>query len=265
MKTFKGKALYAPSGAAKEYSYWAVNYFVGCSTLCTYCYNKTGRFKHVFGGDKPTLKICFKDEGHAIEVFEKELLQNLTEVQEYGIFFSFTTDPMIAETVNLTIKSIDLCQSHNVPVKVLTKTTDFLYMLDNSNWDKSLIAVGFTLTGHDELEPNASANTQRVAEIFNLRQMGFKTFVSIEPIIDLKSSYELITKAKEHLCNHFKIGLMSGVKYDIYELRGFINSVLWVLNGKPVYFKDSLLKLAGIERSQLPENCVSRDYNIFKQ
>jgi hypothetical protein len=33
--------------------------------------------------------------------------------------------------------------------------------------------------------------------------------------------------------------------------------------GAKFYFKDSLLKQAGISRSELPGNCVGRDYNIF--
>lgn len=35
------------------------------------------------------------------------------------------------------------------------------------------------------------------------------------------------------------------------------------LNEK-IYFKDSLLKAAGINRDALPSNCVNRDFNIFR-
>jgi hypothetical protein len=31
------------------------------------------------------------------------------------------------------------------------------------------------------------------------------------------------------------------------------------------YFKDSLLKQAGINREDLPSNCVGRDYNMFNR
>jgi hypothetical protein len=33
----------------------------------------------------------------ATEVFEKELLQNLQQLQEHGLFFSVTTDPLVSE------------------------------------------------------------------------------------------------------------------------------------------------------------------------
>ncbi|KAA6320448.1 hypothetical protein EZS27_029784 [termite gut metagenome] len=37
-KPFNGKAIYNPSGKAGEYSYWACNFYNGCSNGCTYCY-----------------------------------------------------------------------------------------------------------------------------------------------------------------------------------------------------------------------------------
>ena len=62
-----------------------------------YCFNKKGRFARVLGGNESKLKKCFKDEKHAIEGFEKELLQNLSELQKHGLLFSFTTDPMLKQ------------------------------------------------------------------------------------------------------------------------------------------------------------------------
>lgn len=59
MKNFKGKAIYNPSGKAGEYSYWACNFYVGCSNGCTYCYCKKGILAGAMGQDKPQLKKCF--------------------------------------------------------------------------------------------------------------------------------------------------------------------------------------------------------------
>jgi len=126
MTTFKGKAIYSPSGKAGEYSYWACNFYVGCSNGCSYCYCKKGILKDTMGQDKPVLKKCFKDEKHALEIFEKELKANLTELQKHGLFFSFTTDPMLKNTKHLTVKAIDICMIYCVPVKILTKIADWL-------------------------------------------------------------------------------------------------------------------------------------------
>ena len=124
MKPFKGKAIYNPSGKAGEYSYWACNFYVGCSNGCTYCYCKKGILAPVMGQDKPQLKACFKSEKHALEVFGKELKENLEGLRKHGLFFSFTTDPMLAETYYLTLRAIGHCVNNSIPVKILTKCTD---------------------------------------------------------------------------------------------------------------------------------------------
>jgi DNA repair photolyase len=275
MKGFKGKAIYNPSGKAGEYAEWACNFYVGCSNGCTYCYCKKGVLASTMGGDKPTLKKFFKSEERALDIFRKELLQNMDEVKEYGVFFSFTTDPMLPETIRLTFNAINSLVVNNVPVKVLTKRADWVDEFLGSNGPivcdgKAIkihkIAFGFTLTGHDELEPNASTNAERIDAMNKLHDAGFKTFASIEPIIDLNSSLEMI-KQTVGFCNLYKIGLESGKKYNRQELCDFVEmvNVLSLSFGFKVYWKDSLLKQAGIDRSWLLKNCVGREYNMFNQ
>lgn len=291
MKRFNGKAIYNPSGKAGEYSYWACNFFVGCSNGCTYCYCKKGILAGVMGQDKPQLKKCFKDEDQALKVFEKELLQNLPELQKHGIFFTFTSDPCLAETQNLTWKASMFAMEHDVPVKLLTKNAERWVdnIIDNMHDDwKKYLAIGFTLTGHDELEPGASTNAERIRAMKDLHNAGFKTWASIEPIIDLDTSLDIIRKSYD-FCDLFKIGLESGKKYDKQELQSFICKVLMkpdnefdkneymarrmlninphkaIVTTKSIYFKDSLLKAAGCDRGNLPSNCVERDFNIFNQ
>lgn len=269
-------AIYKPKGKAAEYSEWACNFYVGCSNCCTYCYLKKGRGAKILGGCEPKLKSCFKSEAHALEIFEKELKANLTELQKHGVFFSFTTDPMLAETIYLTMMATCMALSNDVPVKILTKNAKFLnygtfqvarlYDLDLAL--KSKIAFGFTLTGHDELEPNASTNQERIKAMKKLHDAGFKTFASIEPIIDLPTSFNMITET-DCFCDLYKIGLESGKKYDKKELSKFIHGVVKQVefSGAKIYFKDSLLKQSGIERGSIimPESCVNRDYNLFKE
>lgn len=277
MKNFKGKAIYNPSGKAGEYSYWACNFYTGCSNNCSYCYCKRGVLSSVWS-DKPQLKKCFMDEEHALKVFEKELKANLPELQEHGLFLSFSTDPCLQETIKLTDQAMSICLFYGVPVKILTKRADWIegYVVRNGNafidfpmyfkeHYRKNIAFGFTLTGHDELEPNASTNAERIEAMKKLHEAGFKTFASIEPIIDFESSLDMIEKIVG-FCDLYKIGLESGKKYNDKELYEFITEVL-ILTRKAgkVYFKDSLLKAAGIDRSELYWYCVNRDYNLFNQ
>ena len=283
-KIFNGKAIYTSKGKAGEYSKYACNFYVGCSNQCEYCYLRKGIGKATLGGDTPTLKKCFKDESHALEVFEKELKANLPELQKHGLFFSFTTDPFLTETIKNTIHAIMSCVENKVTVKILTKRSDFFIPTSRDYHGENLwklmwgeiisleedifyeiaeyVAFGFTLTGHDEMEPGASTNWERIKAMRTLHNAGFKTWASIEPIIDFKSSTTMIDDAETAGCDLFKIGLERGKKYNKKECASFVHFIASVCASK-IYFKDSLLKAAGIRREDLPANCVTSDYNIF--
>jgi DNA repair photolyase len=277
-KKLNGKAIYRPSGKAGEYAEYACNFYVGCSNGCKYCYLTKGwsakTYKHCY----PKLKKHFRDEDHALTIFAKELKANLPELQKHGLFFSFTTDPMLEETIDLTLFAVEKCIENSVPVKILTKkadTTEFCFLggvvgvglkqkLFQRHADQ--ISIGFTLTGHDELEPNASTNSERIDAMRQLHAAGFKTFASIEPIIDFEASAIIMEDARP-FCDLYKIGLESGRKYDKSELIRFVKHCLCTASylGSKLYFKDSLLKRAGISRSELPNSCIASNYNIFNR
>lgn len=264
-KRFNGKAIYQPSGKAAEYSKWACNFYVGCSNNCSYCYLKKGIGAAILGGNVPTLKKCFRDKQHALEVFRKELRVNLTELQKHGIFFSFTTDPMLPETIELTIDAIIVCICSNVPFKILTKRTDWVEpLLGYRIGELNIMAVGFTLTGHDELEPGASTNTERIEAMRKLHDAGIKTFASIEPVIDFDSSMAMIEQTIG-ICDLYKVGLESGKSYNKSQQESFLFklSTLATKNDLRVYLKDSILKDVRYYRENLPNEFVSRGYNLF--
>jgi DNA repair photolyase len=276
MEKFKGKAIYQPSGKAAEYSAWACNFYVGCSNSCEYCYLKKGRGAAILGGNMPVLKKCFEDQYHALEVFKKELKINLSELQKHGLFFSFSTDPMLPETIELTVKAINESVLYNVPVKILTKVNflddsfmekfDFLFPFFINDSYKPYIAFGFTLTGHDELEHFASPNADRVQAIKKLSKAGFKTFASIEPVIDFNSAKEMILSSSGY-CDLYMIGLESGKKYDINESQRFVE---WLNefaseNYPRIYLKKSLQKLSRYTNEYFGCPFVNSDYNIFNE
>jgi DNA repair photolyase len=268
------KAIYEAKGKAAEYAKYGISIYIGCSNKCEYCYLKKGRFKNVLGGNIPHLKKCFKDEEHAIEIFEKELKSNLEEFRKYGLFLTFTSDPFLPETQNITAEIIGLCAFYEVPLKILTKRAEWAsYFIDeshqsnNEKFVKDLIkyymSFGFTLTGADCLEPNASTNKERIEAMKKLHDAGFKTFASIEPVIDFQSSFEMVNETIG-FCDLYLIGLRSGQKYDKDELRRiFVDNIISVVDIEAkIYFKDSLLKTAEIKRESLPENCVDRNFKL---
>ena len=266
------KAIYMPKGKAGEYAKYACNFYIGCSNDCEYCYCKRGLLGHAMGAPKATLKKCF--DGHSpYGVFVRELHENFVQLRKHGLFFSFTTDPLLPETQDLTNAAVLYAVNQGVPCKILTKRADFK-VLDSFYYFRHLIAYGFTLTGCDDKEPHASTNAERIAKMKELYHRGFKTFASIEPVIDLWES-EYMIKQTLGICDLYKIGLLSGKKsYTRFSINGFVDIVNNnIMNYScqnhvdiKVYWKDSILDYIGMKRETLPaEICVEADYNIFNK
>lgn len=267
---YKGKAIYNPAGKAGEYAKWACNLYVGCSNNCDYCYCKKGVLGTAMGGKKARLKACFRDETHAFEVFVSELRKNADAIRkEGGLFFSFSTDPCLPETIELTLMCVAFASGMNVPCQFLTKCTDWIVkpgVIGALASVKEKVAIGFTLTGMDAMEkgPTVASNRQRVDMMKTLHVKGFKTFASIEPVVDIDRA-TLVFGLSEGYCDFYKIGLMSGKDdYDNARLEEFVLMVNRHLRDAnvPVYWKESV-------RRRLPEElfrefpCVEADLDIF--
>ncbi len=269
MSNFDGKAIYNPKGKAGEYSEWASNFYTGCSNDCEYCYCKKG-FMGRLWSTTPQLKKCFKDEVNALDVFVAEMGKNLAELREHGLFFTFTSDPMLPETRRLTWAAVIQAVVAGVPVQILTKRADFLHdeylALDQLQPEAiSKIAFGFTMTGCNDREPNASTNEERMEAMEYLHGCGFKTFASIEPIIDLGHSLACVLTTLG-ICDLYKIGLLSGkTDYDIDTFNRFVQVVTDAARdtGAKVYWKESVRALSGISGLD-SDVAVNKGYNIFK-
>lgn len=270
-----GKALYTPKGAAREYAAVGCNFYTGCPHNCDYCYLKRGAPSKQLGGTEVQLKKCFKDVAHAKAILEKELDANLDYLKKVGIFLSFTTDPLIKETRELTSIAITEALMRDIPVMLLTKDAtfvkdecDFMAWMDAINiLHRDKVAFGFTLTGRDDMEPGASSNLERIHAMYAMSKRGFKTWASIEPIIDFTSSLEMI-RMTTGFCNHYKIGLRSGVKRDYYD-DDKLMSFLWELGElkknhfMSFYLKDSIRKRLS-ESNMIELLSVGKGYNIFE-
>ena len=268
-KRFKGKVIYNPKGKAAEYAQWACNFYVGCSNGCEYCYLKKGILNSTMGMDVPRLKSGFKDEAEALECFKKELLQNADEIRKHGLFFSFTTDPLLEETSDLTWQAAYFAMDNDVPVQILTKCVgrwvDQLCEEVHPSWRKYL-AIGFTLTGYDEMEGNSSSTKQRMNAMRKLHKAGYKTFASMEPVVDFLMTLSLINLSIGS-CNLYKIGLMSGKEYNAKDRTKaeFLIAIIKRFDKERFYLKDSMVKYLNLNRIELPHHFVDRDYNLFQK
>ena len=249
-----GKALYSTKGAAREYGRIGCNFYVGCPHGCTYCYLKRGAPSKQLGESEVKLKKCFEDETDALMALSAESLKYKNYLKETGVFFSFTTDPMIEETRRLTFSAIGILCETDIPVKVLTKAAGwwseqrelrFLDYLGAYHSDK--VQFGWTLTGHDEMEPNASRNVDRIEEMRRIKEFGLRTFASIEPVIDWNAAQMMVDVSIPY-CDHYKIGLRSGVKKDYYDDVQSYSAIENIVRrieaeGKTVYLKESVRRL----------------------
>lgn len=273
-----GNVIKVPKGAAREYAPRSISIYKRCVNGCIYCYLDRGRSHNTLGCGTPELKKCFKDEDDAFRKFQRELLKQREELIALGgIFFSFITDPCLPETIGITTRCTDFACENKVPVTILTKMTDWVLRepLDEFPFVEGrhgLLCVGFTLTGHDEMEPKASPNAKRIEAMRALHKFGIKTFASIEPIIDFKASADMVEQTLG-CCDLYKIGLMSGVKKDYYSPENashFVGQIQGMLAregsiGK-VYWKNSIRNFVNEPvMFDHDEHTVSMDYNIFRQ
>lgn len=213
--------IYQPRGKAKEYSPWACNLYNGCTNRCEYCYNRHGLAANLLGRDTPQLK-----SKASFEQFRKELdsLKGQILKDGKGLFFNFVSDPFLPETIELNIQCYLYAVKNNVPCVFLSKRMPPKLIVDDCFVKyKDLTKVGFTLTGCDDLEPEADYNSGRLIAMNYLVSRGVTTWASIEPVIDIEKSKDMIEEAYQAGCRIFKIGLLSGKRdYTPKEVADFM-------------------------------------------
>ena len=279
------KILSRPKGNAEEYGRWAVNAYLGCPNQCQYCYLKKGPGAKNLGGSEARLKAHIVNAEHAYHIAMTEIIENREQIRrDGGLFFTFTSDPCLPETCELTFRIAADAMALEIPVTLLTKDANFCgkdrpmvqsivtalqidkwltnIVMDFENTHKERLAIGFTLTGHDELEPNASPNAERIKAIEYLSGEGWMTWASIEPVIDFPSAYEMVRQALDAGCRHLKIGLMTKntkvcrkgfsfgghdfAPYDPAECLAFVQDVMAMTRDRAtVYWKQSFREFIG--------------------
>ena len=261
---YRGRAIYNPGPAAAEYSKWCANFYNWCGGKCAYCFMEKPPFNNCRKKThKDSIKKSLFNETIAFNIFKKETKKNLESLLKHGILFNFGSDPFLKETIYLNWSCMRYCLSKGIPVKALTKQT---WWLSNVTSHFLNLHIGFTLTGHDELEPGCATNAERIQAMKTLKDRGYKTWASIEPIISLDSSLIMIMQSLE-FCDHYKIGLLAKEdrkkflptgEYEKFQLQMFFQTVSNLK--KPIYFKDEFLKELNIDRKDLPRDCVDRNF-----
>lgn len=198
----------------------------------------------------------------ALSIVAKDIIRIGEDVirEDGGIFFSFTCDPFDPDIdMDILRMIVFVLSDRQIPATILTKNIDWL---ENDKWKDFLepdadypddllrdLTIGFTITGKDELEPNAPSTEKRIEALRKLHdEYKIKTFVSLEPITSIHTASEVIKKTYE-IADEIRIGAQSPIKKDRYdpnEFVGFIIAVKTQARGLDCRFmvKDSMYKQA---------------------
>ena len=235
--------IYEPRGKAAEYSPLAMNIYKGCSHGCVYCYAPAATYKkrEFFHANPVPRNNFFQELGKDIIKFRGD---------KRPVLLCFTTDPYqpIEETAKLTRISIKRLIENGNSVKVLTKggtraVRDFDIMKTGD------CDFGATLTFLDEQrsiewEPGAASPSDRINALRLAKEVGIKTWVSLEPVIDPGQVYEII-KATNEFVDLYKVGKINyhplSKTIDWHDFRVKVESLLTSLN-KNYYIKEDLKK-----------------------
>ena len=140
-----------------------------------------------------------------------------------GIFMSFKCDPCDKDVYPYTEKvMMALMYNPRIPVTILTKNVDwlddeggFIYN-DSTRARANLLTIGFTITGMDEMEGKAPSTAERINALERVKALGYKTFVSMEPIVKFCRAKDVLMDVMGET-DEIRLGLQSPFKKDRYE------------------------------------------------
>lgn len=198
-------------------------------------------------------------------------------IEDGGVFMSFTCDPLDTDenAQHYTFVAAKKLLGYGIPVTLLTKNVAWLkedsWKLLLEEYPKliccqnhhALLTIGFTITGKDELEPNAPSTEKRIEALRKLHdEYKIKTFVSLEPITSIHTASEVIKKTYE-IADGIRIGAQSHIKkdrYDSNEFFGFITAVKFLARDLPCCFmvKDSMYKQAETFEDTYRDMCIAK-------
>jgi DNA repair photolyase len=204
------KIIYEPKGAALEYSKLALNPYLGCTHACVYCYNngrhsKKGEF---FKSAKPRMGIIL-DIIKDLKTLKDKYGNDCPEIQ-----ISFLGDAYqpAESTIGLTRLIIQQIIHSNLPFTILTKSSLILRDLDIlAPYRKFRLGISFTTVDQREAaewEPGTGYVEDRISVMRKFKDLGVKTWVSLEPVMRVESTINVIKKVHYHT-DHFWIGALN--------------------------------------------------------
>lgn len=218
----------------------------------------------------------------ALSIVAKDIIRIGEDVirEDGGIFFSFTCDPFDPDIdMDILRMIVFVLSDRQIPATILTKNIGWL---ENDKWKDFLepdadypddllrdLTIGFTITGKDELEPNAPSTEKRIEALRKLHdEYKIKTFVSLEPIASIHAASEVIRNTYK-ITDEIRLGAQSPIKKDRYDpdkFVGFVIAVKTLARGLDCRFmvKDSMYKQAETFGGVYRDLCVRKLDEIKK-
>lgn len=231
------KPIYEPRGKAKEYCDLAINIYTGCNHGCTYCY--APRVLH-----KTKEQFCVVEPRKGIvDALKRQL--STENIKDREIQLCFTCDPYPAGIdTTVTREIIEAIKNSGNHLRILTKapfraSRDF-DLLDSGDWFGTTIACDECQ--RRDLEPYADDINLRIVMIGQAHRLGIKTWVSFEPVYNVRTVYDCIRHNEE--IDMLKIGKLNYAPSDIdWSAFGHECERLCQKFGRNYYIKEDLRNL----------------------
>ncbi len=234
--------IYKPTGKAFEYCELALNLYSGCSGKCSYCYVPSAL--HVS-------RETFQENIRAREFDFSQLIKEMEKNRGKSVFLCFSTDPYnhLDSELKITRQIIEMFSRYEIAPIILTKagmrsTRDFdlLARIPGAKYGATLTFIN----PEDSLkwEPGAALPQERMDALRQAHELGIRTWVSLEPVIEPEQSLELIRQAHGFI-HEFKLGKWNhDQRANLIDWRGFLREAVTELKkaGKPYLIKRDLAK-----------------------
>jgi DNA repair photolyase len=228
---------------------YALNPYRGCTHACVYCYAPS-----VIHWDKGKWGELVEIKINLPRILSKEL-----RVKKKGVVgLGTVTDSYqpSEKKYEITRRCLELLLLHDFPVCIQTKSSLVLRDIDLLKEFRN-VEVGITLTALDDtlgekMEPGASSVSERLRALFELREIGIKTWVFLGPVMPhitevealvdaiaaIKPDYVLVDRLR------FKEGVWENVRVFIQEFKPeLINEYEKIFRGGGEYYGEIFEKV----------------------
>jgi DNA repair photolyase len=240
--------IYQPRGRAREYSPYALNYYMGCDHCCFYCFNSKG----IFSYSKDYFTRDPKPRDGFLSDLKRQLIRGKIDQQ---VLLSFIGDPYgtANQKYGVTRTVLEMLLEHHVPVAILTKAgKNCLRDLDLFLKFGPHIKVGASLTldnPGDSLkhEPGAKLPAERMVALKELHDAGVTTWASMEPVIYPDQALNLIRQTRRYV-DHYRVGKINHFPdYEHQDWGRFTDQVIALFRTHSIafYMKESLQPYVG--------------------